>query len=315
VILESWDAGGICVRPIGSAAVRLTLADLAEAAPAAFDRESGQRLASMAAAEAGAWLTGVTEGPIGWTFHTDSGDALFLRLCDLWDLAVPQPVRPAPQPWQALAPRRFAYDAYCADDEIRRHCLLDIARRGWALLTGVPLREGEVAMVAASFGFVRETNYGRVFDVRSKPAAANLADTPRALEPHTDNPYRDPVPGLQLLHCLEGSAAGGATCLVDGFAIAEALRAKHPDDFAVLARTPVRFGWSDAANRLEAAKPVIEWAPTARSSRCVTMPARFAASRAMPRPAASGAAPSGPSPRWSTHPNTPPASSLRRAIA
>ena len=59
-----------------------------------------------------------------------------------------------------------------------------------------------VAAVAETFGYVRETNYGRVFDVRVEAAPANLASTGLALRPHTDNPYRDPVPTVQLLHCL-----------------------------------------------------------------------------------------------------------------
>jgi alpha-ketoglutarate-dependent taurine dioxygenase len=42
----------------------------------------------------------------------------------------------------------------------------------------------------------------------------------------TDNPYRDPVPTVQLLHCLREAAAGGDTGLIDGFAAAAALRAE-----------------------------------------------------------------------------------------
>ena len=29
------------------------------------------------------------------------------------------------------------------------------------------------------------------------------------LTPHTDNPYRDPVPTVQLLHCLRNAVEGG----------------------------------------------------------------------------------------------------------
>ena len=64
-----------------------------------------------------------------------------------------------------------------------------------------------MARVAEMFGHVRETNSGRIFDVGSVPSPRNLAYTEMPLGVHTDNPYRDPVPGLQLLHCLESSAA------------------------------------------------------------------------------------------------------------
>ena len=105
------------------------------------------------------------------------------------------------------------------------HWLRDICTYGFALLRGVPTIDGEVTRVAELFGFVRETNYGRIFDVAPKPVPNNLAFSSLALGVHTDNPYRDPVPGLQLLHCLESDAEGGESVVVDGFHAAERLRA------------------------------------------------------------------------------------------
>ena len=71
-------------------------------------------------------------------------------------------------------------------------------------------------------GTCGETNYGALFDVRVEPAPGNLAFTSREILPHTDNPYRDPVPTVQLLHCLRAAGDGGDTGLVDGFAAARA---------------------------------------------------------------------------------------------
>ena len=48
--------------------------------------------------------------------------------------------------------------------------------------------------VASTFGFTRDTNFGAMFDVRSTPNAIDLAYTSIPLDPHTDNPYRSPVP-------------------------------------------------------------------------------------------------------------------------
>jgi gamma-butyrobetaine dioxygenase len=113
---------------------------------------------------------------------------------------------------------------------------------GFVLLRDVPAAPGTVLEVAASFGFVRETNYGRLFDVRVEAAPGNLAFTSRAIRPHTDNPYRDPVPTVQLLHCLRAAGEGGDTGLVDGFAAAGALRAADPESFGTLTGTPAPFG-------------------------------------------------------------------------
>src|SRR5262249_61700448 len=95
---------------------------------------------------------------------------------------------------------------------------------GFALLTGVPAESGMVCRVIELFGCVRETNYGRLFDVVSVENPANLAYTGLALGNHTDNPYRDPVPQLQLLHCLAAAEEGGESIAVDGYLAAERLR-------------------------------------------------------------------------------------------
>ncbi|MEZ0066959.1 gamma-butyrobetaine hydroxylase [Streptacidiphilus sp. MAP12-20] len=144
------------------------------------------------------------------------------------------------------------------DDPAERTRMLDAVRSlGFCLLRAVPLREGQVREVARSFGYVRETNYGLQFEVRVEEEPNNLAFTNVRITPHTDNPYRDPVPALQLLHCLVNEADGGDSGLVDGFAAAARLRAEQPDAFAVLTRTPVPFAFRDATTELRAESPLI----------------------------------------------------------
>jgi gamma-butyrobetaine dioxygenase len=92
-----------------------------------------------------------------------------------------------------------------------------------------------VLAVAASLGYVRETNYGRLFDVRVESSPSNLAFTSLPIPPHTDNPYRDPVPTVQLLHCLHNAADGGDSGFVDGFHAAAALRAQDRAAYAAYA--------------------------------------------------------------------------------
>ena len=104
---------------------------------------------------------------------------------------------------------------------------------------------------------MRETNYGRLFDVRSMTDPTNLAYTGLGLAPHTDNPYRDPPPGLQLLHCIHSDSEGGETMLVDGFAVAEQLRRQQPNAFSLLRRTAITFSYRDAVTWLESSAPVI----------------------------------------------------------
>lgn len=128
--------------------------------------------------------------------------------------------------------------------------LRDVAELGFALMHGVP----DVESLVGRFGAVRETNYGRVFDVTVSVNATNLADTARPLSVHTDNPYRRPTPTLQALHCLETAVDGGETILVDGFTAVDRL---ERGDVGVLARTPIRFAYRDATADLVNEVPVV----------------------------------------------------------
>ena len=183
----------------------------------------------------------------------------------------PGPVTPptdaATKPDGGLGPIPFPladWASYLADDAVRAACLDAVARLGFTLLRGVPPVPGTVLRVAKTFGFVRRTNYGKLFDVRVVADPANLAFTSRAIPPHTDNPYRDPVPTLQLLHCLRDASLGGDTGLVDGFAAAAALRREDPASFAVLTATSWPFGYRDKETELRARAPLIALTPDGR---------------------------------------------------
>jgi gamma-butyrobetaine dioxygenase len=160
--------------------------------------------------------------------------------------------------WDAtVALPSLAYDEVAAGGEGLRRWLAFVDELGFAILTGGPTESETVTRVAELFGYVRETNYGRLFDVRSVVNPSNLAYTGLGLGGHTDNPYRDPAPTLQLLHCLSSSAGGGENTLVDGYRVAEELRRRDADAFALLTHHPIRFRYADDTTELETEAPVI----------------------------------------------------------
>lgn len=154
-------------------------------------------------------------------------------------------------------PPQVVWEGLLAEDAHREECLASLLEVGFVLLRGVPTQPGAVLRVASELGFVRETNYGRLFDVRVKPDPANLAYSGRAIRPHTDNPYRDPVPTLQLLHCLETSMEGGDSGVVDGFDAALRLAESDPAAFAILTSTPVRWRYEDVDTVLESSSTLV----------------------------------------------------------
>ncbi|MCL4154990.1 UNVERIFIED_CONTAM: hypothetical protein GTU68_066924, partial [Idotea baltica] len=137
-----------------------------------------------------------------------------------------------------------------------------VRQYGFAKLTGGPVESGALQDVAKLFGFIRETNYGPWFEVRTEVNATNLAYTSLGLQAHTDNPYRDPVPTLQILYCLDNSAEGGESQVVDGFRAAQRLRDESRRGFDLLSKHSARFEYrgSDGVH-LRARRPMIETTP------------------------------------------------------
>lgn len=154
------------------------------------------------------------------------------------------------------------YQQLLSDDHCLYEWLTAFSRTGLALVTGFdPADPDAIVRVAERFGYIRPTNYGQVFDVRSELNPSNLAFTGLGLEVHTDNPYRDPVPTIQLLACMVNSAEGGDSVVVDGFAAAKLLQETDPDAFAILSRYPADFRYSGGDVDLRAQKPIIELSP------------------------------------------------------
>jgi gamma-butyrobetaine dioxygenase len=265
------EPGNVACATVGSMADFLHLDD-GQALPIAWLRDmcpcagcvhpSGQRLLDPATIpvdlHAGAWSVADGVLRVRWEpeGHSSEYDLAMLRheperrTFDLWDgSAAPS----LPTATYTAVTAAGADGSAAMGDWLR-----GVDRMGCGLLRGVPVANGEVARVAELFTHVRVTNYGRFFDVRAVVDPTNLAYTSLGLPAHTDNPYRDPVPTLQLLHCLQSSASGGDNVLVDGWHAAGLVRAADPEGFAMLASTAVTFRYRDAEADVAATLPIVE---------------------------------------------------------
>lgn len=136
--------------------------------------------------------------------------------------------------------------------------LTRLLQDGLAFVHDVPAAPAAILELMPLVGRVLDTNYGLTFDVRSVPQPQNLAYSDLGLGLHTDNPYREPVPGFQALHVLVASNEGGDSLFADGFALAEHLRRSAPDDFARLTTTAVPFHYRSPDADLYAERPLIQ---------------------------------------------------------
>ena len=154
------------------------------------------------------------------------------------------------------------FNAVSSDRGQLREWLYGVRRFGFGKLIGGPVESGALLKVAALFGYIRETNYGKWFEVRTEVNPTNLAYTGLGLQAHTDNPYRDPVPTLQILYCLENSAEGGENMVVDGFRAASRLCAENPKGFDLVTKYCARFEYAGSDGVcLRSRRPMIELAP------------------------------------------------------
>lgn len=166
--------------------------------------------------------------------------------------------KPEPQLWDATFELPvFDYGAVMEDPKALLQWLLALRDCGLTQVRDVPTEPGSLALIATRISFIRESNFGVLFNVQSKADADSNAYTAFNLPLHSDLPTRELQPGLQFLHCLVNDADGGESIFVDGFAIANALRREDPDAFRALCEIPVEFRNKDRHSDYRRLAPII----------------------------------------------------------
>ena len=141
--------------------------------------------------------------------------------------------------------KNFKYQDNFFESKEMHDLLVSFYKYGFVVIKDIPTEDNYIVKFANSIGSVRRTNFGEYFDVKSKPNPNDLAYTSLALAPHTDNPYRNPVPCIQLLHCIVSEVSGGLSTLVDGYTVTEDLKTENPEFYKILSEIKVKFKFID----------------------------------------------------------------------
>ncbi|TWU73474.1 hypothetical protein ED733_005211 [Metarhizium rileyi] len=112
--------------------------------------------------------------------------------------------------------RKMDYDDFMQGGTSFWEVMIDLCRLGIVYLKNVPRDEASVVNITTRIANIRETFYGRTFDVRAKARAENVAYTSGYLGLHQDLCYLEPPPMIQVLHCMDNSCSGGASLFSDG---------------------------------------------------------------------------------------------------
>ena len=152
----------------------------------------------------------------------------------------------------------FNFNKNFFEEKLMFDALMSFYQYGFVIFRNVPIKDNFLVNFANSIGSVRRTNFGEFFNVKSKPNPNDLAYTSLSLAPHTDNPYRNPVPCIQMLHCIENNVAGGYSTLVDGFTVTEKLKKEFPEFYNILTEVKIRFQFKDQSVVLESWAEMIQ---------------------------------------------------------
>ncbi len=169
----------------------------------------------------------------------------------------PEPVDPAaivPELWDASLAERLP--RHKADGDLKAF-LTDLKRFGLVLVDELDDDPEAGVAFGMRIAYIRETYFGRIFEVYTHPKPNSLAYTAQALAPHTDLPYYETPPGVQFLHCVRNGAAGGSSLFVDGFRAGQVLREETPEEFDLLSRQRMPYRFIDDVSDMRHRRPVL----------------------------------------------------------
>lgn len=158
------------------------------------------------------------------------------------------------------------YNEYMSQDETLFDALTHLNRYGLLFLKNVPDSENSVVQLASRIGTLKDTFYGRTWDVRSKPRAENIAYTPQFLGLHMDLLYTSNPPHLQLLHSLRARTPGGESFFSDSFNAAQQLQRRSAGQFRTLSTFPVTYHYHHPTHHYHFTRPVIDLFPSSKYS-------------------------------------------------
>lgn len=114
-----------------------------------------------------------------------------------------------------------------------------------------------VEQIAKRIGYVKETFYGRSWNVVSVPNAKNVAYTSVYLPLHMDLCYYESPPGVQLLHVIKNSTTGGESLFADSFAAVVHIARTDPEAYDALKEIPISYHYDNDGYHYYYSRPLI----------------------------------------------------------
>ncbi|ORY49617.1 gamma-butyrobetaine dioxygenase, partial [Rhizoclosmatium globosum] len=137
--------------------------------------------------------------------------------------------------------------------------LTQLQEHGLAFIKNIPTDEADdpaklpqlETIIKAIGCVVRESFYGRTWDVKSVKNAKNIAYTSLDLGLHMDLLYFESPPGIQFLHSLKNTVTGGESIFLDSYHAALTLKRESPHHYKTLCETPITFHYDNDSHLMK----------------------------------------------------------------
>ena len=150
---------------------------------------------------------------------------------------------PKQELWKNFSDEGIPSVTWSKDDQSA--CLLEWLHHlkvfGVALLKGIGKSSKDLEKILETFAIIKESNFGKIFDVKFEEEPISNAYTNIELPLHGDLCTRQFMPKYQFLHCIENSSQAGESLLADGLMLAKILKERDPSAFKTLTETDVHF--------------------------------------------------------------------------
>lgn len=140
--------------------------------------------------------------------------------------------------------KKYDFDDMMKSDKTLYDSLFNLSTYGVIVIENLPESDSAVDIIINKIGFFKRTHYGKKYVVQQVTNTSNVAYLSSNLQMHTDLPYYENCPGVNVLHCrVQTSSNGGDNLLSDGFFVANYMKQYHPEEYKLL--TEIDVEWSD----------------------------------------------------------------------
>ncbi|OLL22694.1 putative oxidoreductase AIM17 [Neolecta irregularis DAH-3] len=174
------------------------------------------------------------------------------------------------------------YQDYMISDKALYKILCQLKDYGLVFLRGMPDSETAVEDLANRIDRVRDTFYGKTWNVRAIAQSKNIAYTNLNLGLHMDLLYFSSPPTYQILHCLRNKAQGGSSYFVDAFKTAQDIKITSPGLYDSLCTNHVSYHYRNDGQHYYHTHPTIQLSLTSKQVQHINYSPPFQAPFDMP---------------------------------